>query len=40
VGEPGYEWTLNHVIEVEDIMELVRIRHLVVDGRGGEGRRW
>ena len=38
VGEPGYEWTLNHVIEVEDMMELVRIRHLVVDGRAGEGR--
>jgi hypothetical protein len=38
VGEPGYEWTLNHTIEVEDMMELVRFRHLVIDGRAGEGR--
>lgn len=38
VGEAGYEWTLNHTIEVGDVMELVRIRHLAVDGRSGEGR--
>ncbi len=38
IREPGYEWTLNHVIEVEDVMELVRIRQLVIDGRAGEGR--
>lgn len=32
IGEPGYEWTLNHVIEVRTAMELFRIRHLVVEG--------
>jgi len=32
IGEPGYEWTLNHVIEVKTAMELFRIRHLVVEG--------
>ncbi len=26
VGEPGYEWTLNHTIEVRDPMELFRTR--------------
>ena len=31
VGEPGYEWTLNHVIPVADPLELFRIRHLVVE---------
>jgi hypothetical protein len=32
IGEPGYEWTLNHVMEVKSPMELFRIRHLVVEG--------
>ena len=32
IGEPGYEWTLNHVIEVKSHMELFRTRHLVVEG--------
>ncbi len=31
IGEPGYEWTLNHVIEVKSPMELFRLRHLVVE---------
>lgn len=26
IGEPGFEWTLNHVIEVEDPLELFRTR--------------
>lgn len=32
VGEAGYEWTLNHTIEVEDPMELFRTRYLTIDG--------
>ncbi|MBL8690758.1 MAG: acyclic terpene utilization AtuA family protein [Rhodospirillaceae bacterium] len=32
IGEPGYEWTLNHVIEVKTAMELFRVRHLIVEG--------
>jgi hypothetical protein len=32
IGEPGYEWTLNHVIEVKTPMELTRMRHLTVEG--------
>ncbi len=39
VGEPAYEWTLNHVIEVADPGELFRTRLLVIDGRAGEGNR-
>ncbi len=31
VGEPGYEWTLNHVMPVENVMELFRIKHETVD---------
>ncbi|MBL8698499.1 MAG: acyclic terpene utilization AtuA family protein [Alphaproteobacteria bacterium] len=31
IGEPGYEWTLNHTIEVKDAMELFRTRHFSVD---------
>ncbi|MBM3521511.1 MAG: acyclic terpene utilization AtuA family protein [Alphaproteobacteria bacterium] len=27
IGEPGYEWTLNHTIDVKDPMELFRLRH-------------
>lgn len=32
IGEPGYEWTLNHTIEVKDAMELFRTRHFAVEG--------
>ncbi|HET6521807.1 MAG TPA: acyclic terpene utilization AtuA family protein [Geminicoccaceae bacterium] len=32
IGEPGYEWTLNHVIEVKDPMELFRSRFVEIDG--------
>jgi hypothetical protein len=30
IGEPGYEWTLNHTIEAKDSMELFRTRHFTV----------
>lgn len=33
VGEPGFEWTLNHVIEVEDPLELFRTRFCTVGAR-------
>lgn len=33
VGEPGYEWTLNHTMQVENVMELFRIRYEVVDAK-------
>ena len=32
IGEPGYEWTLNHTIEVRDPMELFRTRFTTIDG--------
>ncbi|HET6467329.1 MAG TPA: acyclic terpene utilization AtuA family protein [Geminicoccaceae bacterium] len=32
IGEAGFEWTLNHVIEVEDPMELFRTRFRTIDG--------
>lgn len=32
IGEPGYEWTLNHTIEVKDAMELFRTRYFAVEG--------
>jgi hypothetical protein len=32
IGEPGYEWTLNHTIEVSDPMELFRTRYTTIDG--------
>ena len=31
VGEAGYEWTLNHTIEVGDPMELFRSRLFTVE---------
>jgi len=31
IGEPGYEWTLNHTIPIADPLELVAIRHLTID---------
>jgi hypothetical protein len=31
VGKPGYEWTLNHVIPVNDPAELFRIGFETVD---------
>lgn len=30
IGEPGFEWTLNHVIEVEDPLELFRTRFAMI----------
>jgi hypothetical protein len=40
VGEAGYEWTLNHTIEVKDPMELFRTRMFAVDaGRVQEAGR-
>lgn len=37
IGEPGFEWTLNHTIEVKDSMELFRTRlYDVVSGRARE----
>jgi hypothetical protein len=33
IGEPGYEWTLNHTIEVSDPMELFRTRLVTIDGQ-------
>jgi hypothetical protein len=37
IGEPGFEWTLNHTIEVKDSMELFRTRlYDVIAGRAGE----
>ncbi len=30
IGEPGFEWTLNHVIEVADPLELFRSRFTTV----------
>ena len=32
VGEAGYRWTLNHVMEVEDSRELFRRRDMIIDG--------
>lgn len=32
IGEPGYEWTLNHPIEARDPMELFRTRFATIDG--------
>jgi hypothetical protein len=32
IGEPGYEWTLNHTIEAKDPMELFRTRFTTIDG--------
>ncbi|MCC7049767.1 MAG: glutamate mutase, partial [Alphaproteobacteria bacterium] len=34
IGEAAYEWTLNHVIEVKNAMELFRTRSMTVDGSG------
>ncbi|MCC6469962.1 MAG: acyclic terpene utilization AtuA family protein [Alphaproteobacteria bacterium] len=34
IGEAAYEWTLNHVIEVKNAMELFRTRTMTVDGSG------
>lgn len=34
IGEAAYEWTLNHVIEVKNPMELFKTRNLIVDGSG------
>lgn len=34
IGEAAYEWTLNHVIEVKNPMELFRTRNVVIDGSG------
>lgn len=31
VAEPAYEWTLNHLLPVDDIMELVRTRMLLIE---------
>ena len=31
IGEPGYQWTLNHVIEVKHPMELFRTRQLIIE---------
>ncbi len=33
IGEPGYEWTLNHTIAVRDPLELFRTRFVTVDGK-------
>ncbi len=30
IGEPGYVWTLNHVLPVADPMELFKIKHIAV----------
>ena len=34
IGEAAYEWTLNHVIEVKDSLELFRTRYFIVDAAG------
>jgi len=34
VGEAAYEWTLNHVIEVKNAMELFRTRSFTINGAG------
>ena len=36
IGEPGYEWTLNHVIPVADPLELFRFRYHRVDANARE----
>ena len=30
IGEPGYEWTLNHVIEIKNSMDLCKIEYINV----------
>lgn len=36
IGEPGYEWTLNHLIPVADPLELFRFRYHRVDANARE----
>ena len=36
IGEPGYEWTLNHLLPVADPLELFRRRSLTIGGTNRE----